>query len=270
MKRLTFQLAVIVALGMALFAGPSRAGTIVLSNNFDGGATVGPAFQQVANGLGAGGSANPTTGVITTSTNSDVSAYGLNTISSLDLSEYTAFTITWVVSAATLTGTDAEIRSNGWLFGVTNSTLTDGNGLFNNVSESAGLLMIATTTDGWEFYVRDNSTRIVSALNGDQPDFATFEDGFTLSLTLKDDNTWSASSTGLSNNINLTNQALLGDQTYATLAGNAVAYTSMQGWNTSYNVDSVTIIAVPEPSTLVMFGIVGLAGLLSLRRRRAS
>ena len=265
MKGFTFPLVVIAALGMALFAGPAQAGIIVLSNNFDGGATVGPAFQGLSNGVGTGGSGDPATGVIITGAWGS-SARGLNTESALDLSGYTEFTIDWVVSVASNVG---SIEANGWFFGVTSSTATDADGLWNNnpARPAVGLLMLSPSWDDWSLAV-NNSGGIdtTRSLGGSVPTNASFEDGFALSLTLKNDDTWSASSTGLSNNITNTD-GTLPTGTYADLAGTVVANTSVQGENISYTVGSVTITAVPEPGAWLLFLVAAACGLLVRRRR---
>ncbi|MCH7228096.1 hypothetical protein [Haloferula sp. A504] len=255
-----------LAASALLFTVPAGAATL-LSNDFGGGADIGPGFQQLYNGQGTA-SADPATGTITT-TGVDNAAIGLNTSGTVDASAAPGFTIEWVVSSFTgdsfNDGSGSRVRFNGWFFGVTTDTGSGGTSLWNNTGEAVGILMDGgnSYTD-WSFVQRTGgSLDSNTALNGSQPTVASFNDGFTVSLTINDDNTWSASSTGLSNNISSSGSLAAG--TYATIAGSLVANTTIQGTQVGYVIDSVTLTTIPEPTTATLFG--GLLVLTLLRRR---
>lgn len=268
MKNLT--LATTAALTGALLTGAAHSATL-LDNDFGAGADIGPAFQQLYNGQGTA-SADPATGVITT-TAQDNASIGFNTSGTVDASAAPSFTIEWVVSSFTgdsfNDGSGSRVKFNGWFFGVTTNTNANGTGLWNNSAEAVGILMDGGSvfTD-WSFVQRtgapaNGTVSSFDPLNGSQPTVESFNDGFTVSLTVNDDDTWSASSTGLSNDINSSGSLAAG--TYATIAGSLAANTTIQGTQVGYTVDSVTITAVPEPGSLALMG---LGGLCLIKRRR--
>jgi hypothetical protein len=242
---------------LVVFAGlsavaPTMADTVLMDHTFDGVENdTGPAFQQLYNGQGTA-SADPATGTITT-TGIDNASIGLSASGTVDASAASAFTIEWVVSSFTgdsfNDGSGSRVKFNGWFFGVTTNTGNDGPALWNNTAESVGILMDGGTayTD-WSFVQRSGSaTASNPSLNGSQPTVESFNDGFTVSLTINADDTWSASSTGLSNNISSSGSLATG--TYATLAGSLVANTTIQGTQVGYVVDRVTLTTVNGPPT---------------------
>jgi len=247
-------------------AANASAATLI-ENDFGGGADTGPAFQQLHNGQGTA-SADPSTGTITT-TGVDNASIGLNNSGTVDASAALGFTLEWVVSSFTgdsfNDGNGSRVTFNGWFFGVTTDTGNTGPSLWNNTDEAVGILMDggSSFTD-WSFVQRTgDSLDANTSLNGSQPTVASFNDGFTVSLTVNNDDTWSASSTGLSNNISSSGSLAAG--TYATIAGSLVANTTIQGSGVGYVVDNVTLTTIiPEPASLAM----GLAGLTLLAARR--
>lgn len=256
-----------------LFTVPAHAATL-LFNDFGAGADTGPAFQQLYNGQGTA-SANAATGAITT-TGVDNASIGLNTSGTVDASAAPGFTIEWVVSSFTgdsfNNGSGSRVTFNGWFFGVTTNTNSGGTGLWNNSAESVGILMDggSSFTD-WSFVQRtggptNGTASSNTSLNGSQPTIASFNDGFTLSLTINADNTWSAFSTGLSNDISSSGSLTAG--TYATISSSLVANTTIQGTQVGYTIDSVTLSTIPEPATATLFS--GLLLLALLRRRRGA
>jgi hypothetical protein len=252
----------------------ANAETVLLSNDFGGGTDIGPAFQEVANGLGTGGFSNAVTGVITTgSTTGQNSAYGLNTQSTVDatsVSGATAFKVEWIVSGANLQGNVNNVRYNGWFFGVTantNATGTGGTSLWNQEPDAIGIRLLSSDNGNMQFIQDANSgDEDTSSLGVSLPSLASLQDGFTISLTVNSDDTWSASSTGLSSDFDASG-SLTAKNSYADLADNLVAYTSIQGDGLIYTADQVTVTAIPEPSTLCL-GALGLLGLIGLTRRK--
>ena len=172
---------------------------IVIMNNFDGDDTndVGPAFQQLTNGVGepeSPGTSDPATGVIIngmTSTN----ATGLNNVSLVTIDPATTeFTATFVVDSVVNT---EFIRSNGLFVGLVTdpetgtsaATGTTGTALYNN-NLVAGIGLNFLDDDSFRL-VRDgdnNTTNIGGAtINIEEADQAAFvaslEDGFTFTIT---------------------------------------------------------------------------------------
>ncbi|MCH7228095.1 sulfatase-like hydrolase/transferase [Haloferula sp. A504] len=230
---------------------PASRGADLIDNDFGVGADTGPAFQQLYNGQGTA-SADPTTGTITT-TGIDNAAIGLNTAGTVDASAASEFTIEWVVSSFTgdsfNDGSGSRVRFNGWFFGVTTNAGNAGPALWNNTGEAVGILLDGgnTYTD-WSFVQRTGgSLNANTSLNGSQPTVASFNDGFTLSLTINADDTWSASSTGLSNDISSSGSLAAG--TYATIAGSLVANTTIQGTQVGYVLDRVTLETISSDTS---------------------
>jgi len=268
MKYLKFTQSLAIASCMAL--NSANAATL-LFNDFGGGADTGPSFQQLYNGQGVASADTSTGTVSTTSTNN--ASIGFNTSGTVDASADPGFTITWAVSSFSNTG---DITFNGFFFGVTNDKGNGGANLWNNTAEAVGILLDGGSAQpDWSLVERtgDPADGILSAsasLGVTPNDFSVSDnDGFTVSMTINSDNTWSASSTGMLNNISAS--GTLGASSYATIAGSLVANTTIQGGNTSpggleYVVDSVSITTIPEPSSLLMLSMIGL---LALRRRRS-
>jgi hypothetical protein len=267
----------IFGLGLFAFTGvESATATLLLFNDFGAGADTGPAFQGLANAIdfsptNLGGSGNPATGVINVtggpSDDERRTARGLNTLTSVDVTTSvpgaTGFTIDWVVSSTSADISD-DVTLNGWFFGVTNSTDDEATGLFNQSPHSFGIVLLTETFLDMSLIERNNSVDTNTDLSSPNPTDASFADGFTVSLTLNSDGTYSASTTGLSTNISASGTSVA---SYSTLASSLVANTSIQGIEASYTIDSVTITAIPEPSTVVLLGIAGLALAGGLYRR---
>lgn len=254
----------VTTLGLQAVALPSLHAVTLQMNDFGAGADVGPSLQQATNSLGTGGSADPATGVITTGTNNN-STYGLNSSSLVDVTSVagaTGFTVEWVISG--ISQNVGAIQSNDMFFGVTGNSSTATNGdpsLFNNSGNAIGIKLDVIGSVSSFFEVGSSSTgaQQTTALTTD-----SMEDGFTLSFTVNDDNTWSATSTGLSSEINTS--GTLAHATYAGIASNLGAYTSVQGNSIVYTVDSVKISTVPEPSSAALLGLGAMA--LMFRRKK--
>ena len=86
---------------------------------------------------------------------------------------------------------------------------------------------------------------------------ASVEDGFTFTLTIRDDNTFDAFTTGLSTDFAITNNAIGSDDPeFADFINDGIGLNaSVQGSGNDnipaagFIINSVTLSAVPEPST---------------------
>lgn len=253
----------------ALMAMPAHSAVTIISNDFGVGADVGPAFQQISNGTGSG-SADTATGAVTASGHADA-ARGFNTSTALNVTSanYASITAHWVVSGASIVDA-TNINSFGWFFGLATSNSTAGTGLWSN-NNSVGILIYGDESlvrgQPWSLAQRAaTDVKSYIGLNGSQPTVASVNDGFTVTLTINSDDTWSALSSGLSTEINTSGSLTSGK--FDAIAASLVANTSIQGNPVGYTVDSVTVTgisAIPEPSAALLGG---LGVLLLLRRRR--
>lgn len=265
------------ALTALLASNYADASTTLISNNFDGGATTGPAFQAFDNEQGTDGSSDPATGVITTATDVTNSTYGLNNSTTVDASSFSSFTVTWTVSSTAFNGTagdTSDFTFNGWFFGVvsgTDATGTTGTSLYNNNPNAIGIVLVTDaggTRPASMSLVQDSSAGSIasSTLGAAVPTEASLLDGFSISLTINSNDTWSAISTGLSDDINATGTLNASSVLFADVASSLGTNTSAQGDGISYTLDSVTLTAIPEPSSLALFAS-GLGAMLVRRRR---
>jgi len=212
--------------------------TVLVSSNFDDSTPVGPAFQQVANGLGQGGMSDGSTGVITAG-NVATSTFGLNTGATVDATSVagsTGFEIEFVVTSVT---NAAAIQSNGMFFGVssnTDATGTDGPSLYNNNPDSIGIGFFGANAN----FGAEDAVRFIQETDGFNvqdpgiisPTIESLEDGFTITLQVNEDDTWSASSSGLSDDFNVSGTLDTTVSSYAMVANNLVPNVSIQGLNT--------------------------------------
>ena len=278
---------VLAAFAVVSMASCSLYADIVISNNFDGVADdVGPGFQLLDNAVGGiASSFDATTGVVSIAGGilgngqAATNAAGFNNVSLAPLAaDVESITATFVIDSV-----DNVLlsRSNGFFIGLATgpgATNATGAGLFNNTAESVGL----------RFNSPDNSTDALTATqlltepattgvgatilqDGTIPDVASIEDGFTFVLTLNNDGTLDASTTGLSTEISATGLAFSGPS-FADFIANGVGVNStFQGGGGEFTIDSVSVhaavpVQVPEPSSLALFGLASL-GLVTRRRR---
>ena len=234
---------------------------IVIMNNFDGDDTndVGPAFQQLTNGVGepdSPGTFDPATGVIIngmTSTN----ATGFNNPSLVMIDPATTgFTATFVVDSVVNT---EFIRSNGLFVGLVTdpetgtsaATGTTGAALFNN--NQVGGLGLQFLDDNSFRLARDgdnNANNIGGAtINIEEADQAAFvaslEDGFTFTITVFDDNTIEAFTTGLSTDLAVARTAIGNtDPDFDSFLTNGIGLNgSLQGGTGEMTISEVTLEA---------------------------
>ena len=253
----------------AVNVSAGTAGAPVIVNNFNGVADdIGPAFQLLTNGAGAGdGSFDPATGVVTAGTGilgsgaSDTNATGFNNdaLATLDPTT-TVITATFDIESVT---NFEFVRSNGFFLGLVTgagATGTDGSALYNNNgSSSVGLRLRATLGDDDAdppVASFTNQTQIVSdgeetggaqvlASIPDLPDLPTIEsieDGFTFTISVNALDTFDAFTTGLSNDISVTNVALGAAPSFSDfLSGGIGINASTQGGTSSFTIASVTL-----------------------------
>ena len=262
-------------------------GTIIIQNNFDGVADdIGPAFQLLSNGAGgATGTFDPSTGVISTGTGTSGNNTGASGINNTSLATIpvgtTSFTVEYVIDSF---ANAATIRSNGFFLGVATdagATVTTGDGLFNNTAASIGLNLL--DPPGGSPGVNEGRIAGDGASGGTtnlesitSPTFASVEDGFTFTLTVRDDNTYDAFTTGLSTDVSIINDNLTGGSPlFADFVSGGIGINSTTQGNgidggvgpSGFTVGSVTLSAVPEPSTSILVGLVSGLALFGRRRR---
>lgn len=271
---MTYSKILIASLAAGLAVVQAQA-AILIDNDFGAGADTGPAFQQIGNGAAGGGTADPLTGLVTLNNHTDPWAnYGFNNPTAVDVTSVsgaTGFTVNWTVSSMDI-ATQGRIDENGLFFGVVggnNATGTAGNSLFTNDPESIGLVLRSGNFGNMQLYQGSaaDASSSLTALGAAAPTIASLEDGFTISLTVNDDNTWSASTTGLSDDVSASGTLTIGNSLYADIADNLGAYASVQGEGLTMTVDHVTVTTVPEPASIGMLMGLG-AGLMLVRRRR--
>ena len=246
-------------------------GAVIIQNNFDGVADdVGPAFQTLSNSVGGAGTFDPTTGVVTNPAE-NTNATGFNNVALVTAipAGTTEFTVTFAVSSVVNFG---SVQSNGFFLGLVtgaDATGTAGSALFNNNDAAS---MGLNLDDGDDRVLTEGLSGGASVLaNVADPTVASIADGFTFTLTLRDDNTLDASSTGLINDIAIVGATIdpTEDASFANfLSGGIGINATAQGNSLSFTVDSVTLSAVPEPSISVLVGLV--SGLALFGRRRCS
>ena len=209
------------------FATMSANAQSLFSHTFDGSANeVGPALQAFTNGVGTNTS-DINAGTLFGSGNG---APGFNTVSGMDLSSYSGFTVEFVVES-NFSGI-VGASTNGVFFGITNSTTsnaTDGTALYNNAGSSTGTAIglqygngrgVAGADFALDEVNGNGSFTAIDTLNatGEYTDDAT--NGYVISITYALDSgtgntAVTITSAGLANNISYSTVAATN---YAALA----------------------------------------------------
>ena len=229
MRDLIFSALVVVAIA----SSPSFA-QIVISNNFDGDDTndLGGAFVLSSNGLEDNDASVPATGLIQfQDVDTSNPTLGFTSSTAVDLTSFDGFTVEWVVASGVNT---ADIRSNGWFFGVQDGVGMQGVGdsLWNNVPDAIGVTLFRggdfSRAEFAESFASDGAGESFASVG--TSDAAAAADGFTISLTLNSDNTWSVSSVGLDTGSGELSGSgtLVAADTYASFADNLFASSFFQ------------------------------------------
>ena len=134
------------------------------------------------------------------------------------------------------------------------ATDPSGAGLFNNTAASVGLRFNSGNEPGTPLLVTQVITEGAAGGATSLQDAATLptvesiEDGFTFVITLNNDGTVDASTTGLSTEIALTG-GTLADPSFADfLAGGVGVNSTFQGGDGGFTIDSVTCLLYTSPS----------------------
>jgi len=266
-----------LALAGGLFLNSQAGATVLIQNNFDGSPITGGALQTLSNGVGGAGTFDPNTGVITTTNgNNNTTGFNSSVLETFDSDVFDTLTVTFDVAAA-----DVSLASaNGFFLGLvtgTDATATDGDGLFNNNPNAIGLQFRDNGGANNQILETNGVGDGLGTVIGSLPLItdASLADGFTFTLTLNDNDTFDAVSTGLSTNINLTGVTFGANGASFEDFSNGVGVNSTLQTNfadgpssSSFTFNSVTLEAttIPEPSSAVL--LVGGLGCLAFRRKR--
>ncbi|GEM_PF-5722448 len=265
--------------------------TLLIDNDFGSGMDTGPGFQEINNAFsspsGNIGSADSSTGVI--SRGGNFNFVGFNTVSTVDVTTLaptaSGFTATFTVSG-TSNFDPTRVDSNGMFFGIvsgTNATSSAGSGIWANDPHAFGY--VSSSDNFGDHLVRqdqqaggNNNSQNNTAILSTAPDSASFADGFTLSISLFDDDTWTISSTGLSTNLNQSGSLDSGVFSYSDIASDVGLFVGFQNSNNSngsapsdttggnLTIDRISLVAIPEPSTLLMT-LMACIGLVFVRKQ---
>lgn len=211
---------------------------VVLDNDFGEEPDTGPGFVQRQAG-GTGGTTDPDTGYFKTGSKLN-SLYGLDSDTGLDITDTplsSGIVVEWTVATATANNPGY----NGLRFRVSDT---------NNAS-NLGIAVLSPSYGDMQFIEGSTATPLGAAT----PSSDSMADGFTITLTVNDDDTWSAYSTGLSANFSSSGSITAG--TYANLSSNLMVTAYYQGSYQSCTLDHLTVGVITseeEPPVLSVSG----------------
>ena len=219
---------------------------------------IGPSFGVVSNNNEDNDTTDVSTGFISfNDEGSGVPTVGFSTTSPLDLSGAPGFTLTWEVASATVLDNDGSggITANGWFFGVQSlQGLEDvGTTLWNNNPAAIGITIFNSNSPG------NDAVDLVSSVAGtggtaesniallaEAPTLDSLNDGFSLTLTINSDDTWTASSTGLSTDFDTS--GVLGSVSFSDVAPTLYVVSTLQSTLTSFAVANYESVKLQGPS----------------------
>lgn len=205
---------------------------IVLDNDFGDDEDIGPGFMMRQAG-GTGGTANPDTGYFKTGSKAS-SLYGLDSDTGLDITPVdgaVGFTVVW-----TATNSTANPSYNGLQFRISDTSNTTW----------CGIGVVTASYGDMQFLEKGTG----SDLNAATPSDDSLIDGFTINLTVNNDDTWAASSIGLSADFSASGS--LTEGTYANLSTNLMVTAFYQGIYQSCTLDHVTVGVIRDNTQPVL------------------
>ena len=257
----------ITSLVLFLCAAPfANAATVLLFDDFDGnglgtgdGTSINGGFQLVSNGANGGPGTvgeTPSNATISTTTG-NFNNTGIVSSTGFDASALISIEATWEISS------QSGVSPNNLLG--TELLLQSGTAFRNDATPWIRFLITEGGT--WDLIANDGSGDVTlhdgPGLNGGVPD------GYTVTMNLNAAG-WTVTATGFDTNPNASGAWSGGfdfTDLQTTLHAAATIQRDSSGGSVFMNVDSISVIGVPEPSSTALLGLGGLA--LALRRRRA-
>ena len=262
-----------------LVAASTTQAAVLFSDNFD--AADGD-FDNLNNGANGGITSNEATGVVTTGGQDAAGGFLANTAVDTTVDGATAFTVTWVIDSASNWG---NVGTNGSFFGVQSVVSggtygTNGPNLWGNANtDSFGFVLNMENAPGTNFGIVGTLANVKTEIfleSAANVDATSVQDGFTVALTLDNTGGWSLVTTGLEQgglDADVDTSGTGGLAYYNAIADGAHVTAQLQNDGApapGFTAGSVTLehnaVAVPEPSSVALLGLGGLA--LILRRRK--
>jgi len=229
----------------------------LIDHTFDGVANdVGPAFQQVTNGLGTGGLSNLSTGAITTGSNGGGrnSTYGFNNAATIDvgLLDPSAIGFRATFEVGSVNADVSSLSYNGLFFGLVSGTGaigTEGPGLWNQDPDAFGYVA-GSDSYGNHVLRQDGDTNF--PMSTVRPTAQSIQDGFTVSVSVFSDNSWRVTSTGLSTELDHMGFLKNSDFTYADIVNELGLSVSLQGEDgATIDIDRITLTTLSPASAVL-------------------
>lgn len=265
---------------LTLAAGSAQA-AILIDYTFDNTANDTGAAAQVMKG-GSGSVGTLATGIAGSTANS-VGGFNNATLTSLTTpTAYTSFTATFEINSINSI-TITSLLNSGLFFGVVSGSASTGttqfasygrNTVANGQVGSFGYLAGSSRAgygDHSVFFKKegtaDNGVDTLDPIASTAPTDGSLKDGFTVSMTVNNNDSWSITSTGLSTDLS-DSGSIAG--LWAEFSDGVGLQAHFQGDNVTnpgtFDIARMTLTAVvPEPGSLAMLG---LGGLCLIKRRR--